>query len=136
MNDVVLNKKFSIERCVEKIKSYYRVENGTTFDRDFMRQDAVAMNLQRACGQAIDLANYVIRDRKLGMPKTSRESFELLALKGIISESVAMRLQKMVGLNILVHEYQKELSILQSIIENHLDDFIDYTHMIVKQFQD
>lgn len=42
----------------------------------------------------------------------------------------------MVGFrNILVHEYQEmELAIMEDVIQNHLDELIDYTNLILKQF--
>jgi len=106
MNDIVLNKKESIERCVRQIRNYYQMSADRLFKDDFLRQDAIAINLQRACEQSIDLANYVIKTRKLGLPKESRDSFRLLAEKAIVPENLADRLCGMVGFrNILVHEY-------------------------------
>jgi len=79
MNDIVLNKKESIERCVRQIRLYYLAPAETAFEEDYLKQDAIAINLQRACEQAIDLANYTIKKKKLGLPKESKESFRLLA---------------------------------------------------------
>ncbi|MFO8032281.1 MAG: hypothetical protein R6U22_07035, partial [Desulfohalobiaceae bacterium] len=61
MNDIVLNKKESIERCIGQIRRYYRMPAETPFAQDLLRQDAAALNIQRACEQAIDLANYTIK---------------------------------------------------------------------------
>lgn len=49
MNDIILNKKDSIERCVKQIRSYYRLPSNIPFEEDYLRQDAIALNLQRAC---------------------------------------------------------------------------------------
>ena len=67
MNDIVLNKKESIECCVKQIYNYYGLSSEKPFDEDYLKQDAIAINLQRACEQAIDLANYV-KTKKLGLP--------------------------------------------------------------------
>jgi uncharacterized protein YutE (UPF0331/DUF86 family) len=42
----------------------------------------------------------------------------------------------MVGFrNILVHEYQEmELAIMEDVIQNHLDELVDYTNLILKEF--
>jgi len=98
------------------------------------------MNLQRACELSIDIANHLIKIRKLGLPQDSRDSFELLQRAGLIDESTMRALQAMVGFrnilvlvgfrNILVHEYRKlDLSIMVRIIENHARELLDFTNV-------
>lgn len=79
MSDIVWNKKASIERCIRQIRTYYALPADVPFAENYLKQDAIAINMQRACEQAIDLANYTIKSRKLGLPRESRESFRLLA---------------------------------------------------------
>ena len=136
MNDIVMNKKESIERCIKQIRSYYALPTDIPFENDHLKQDAIAANLQRACEQCIDLANHAIRTRKLGLPKESRESFRLLAQNGIIPPYLASNLENMVGFrNTLVHEYQRlDIRLMVDVIENHLDDLVDFTNAIVKLF--
>lgn len=138
MNDVVLNKKESIERCIRQIRRYYAMSSDTPFAEDHLRQDAIAINLQRACEQCIDLANHTIRARKLGLPKESRESFRLLSQNGVIPPDLGVNLEKMVGFrNTLVHQYQDlDIDLMVAIIEFHLDDLIDFTNHIVKCFSE
>ncbi len=136
MNDIILNKKESIERCIKQIRVYYALDVDMAFKEDFLRQDAIALNLQRACEQAIDLANHIIKIQKLGLPKESKESFQLLSKNKIIPEKLGQNLEKMVGFrNVLIHEYQQlDITLMIDVIENHLDDLIDYTNIIVKRF--
>ncbi|MEA2082383.1 MAG: DUF86 domain-containing protein [Elusimicrobiota bacterium] len=136
MNDIILNKKESIERCIKQIRFYYALKSGTAFKEDFLRQDAIALNLQRACEQAIDLANHIIKIQKLGLPKESRDSFQLLSKNKIIPEKMGQNLEKMVGFrNVLIHEYkQLDIALMIDVIENHLDELIDYTNIIVDKF--
>ena len=49
--DVALNKKESIERCIRQIRAYYEIPSDKPFESDFMKQDAIAANLQRAAEQ-------------------------------------------------------------------------------------
>lgn len=135
MNDVVLNKKESVERCIRQILAYYATASALDFEEDYMKQDSIAFNLQRACEQCIDLANYTIKARKLGLPKESKESFALLAVAGIIPSDLAKRLQGMVGFrNILVHEYQRmDIGLMVDVIENRLDDMIVFTNHVLQQ---
>ena len=45
MQDVLLNKKVSIERCVQQIQRYYSGSQNLT--EDYLRQDAISANIQR-----------------------------------------------------------------------------------------
>lgn len=49
MTDVLLDKTLSIERCVTQIRRYYAQVHDVPFELDYLRQDAIAMNVQRAC---------------------------------------------------------------------------------------
>ncbi len=131
--DVVLNKKESIERCIKQVRLYYAMPSELPFEEDHLKQDAIAINLQRAAEQAIDLANHVIRKSKLGLPKESKESFEILAKAKIIPDDLADKLIGMVGFrNIMVHDYQEmDIKIMIDVIEHHLDDLIVYTNHIM-----
>jgi uncharacterized protein YutE (UPF0331/DUF86 family) len=83
------------------------------------------LNLQRACEAAIDLANYISKLKRLGIPQSSRDSFELLQKAGILPLVISDNLKKMVGLRyIAVHDYQElNLEIVKFVVENHLVDF-------------
>jgi len=134
MNDVVLNKKESIERCVRQIRVYYTLPSEQPFEKDYLKQDAIAANLQRACEQCIDLANHVVKVKKLGLPKESKESFKLLAQHDLIPTNLAANLEKMIGFrNTLVHEYQKlDIQLMVKVIEKHLDELIDFSNFVLK----
>ena len=128
MNDVLLNKKISIERCIRQIRRYYSLDSEQPFEQDHLRQDAIAMNLQRAAELCIDIANLQVRKNKLGLPQDSRESFSLLQQAGLIGEELTGKLKAMVGFrNVLVHEYRElNLNIMIDIVENHLDDLLEF----------
>ena len=134
MDDVILNKKESIERCIQQIRTFYARESDSSFEEDWIKQDAIALNLQRGIQQCIDLANHVVRIKKLGIPKTSKDGFVLLAENGIIPRALLSPLAKMVGFrNILVHQYQKiEPAVLRSIIEQNLDDILALSDNVLK----
>jgi uncharacterized protein YutE (UPF0331/DUF86 family) len=131
--DVTLNKKESIERCIRQVRIYYALASDKPFDRDYLKQDAIAINLQRAAELTIDLANHTIRKGKLGIPKDSRDSFNILASSNIISAEMADKLKGMVGFrNILVHDYRElDLNIMRDVIENRLDDLIIFSNTIL-----
>jgi len=131
-DDILLNKIAIIERCLKRIGEDYRNDK-EGIRKDFTRQDAIILNLQRACEAAIDAAMHLVRINKLGLPQQSREAFQLLEQSNILSEEHSKRMQAMVGFrNIVVHNYQKlSLEILESILDDRLGDFTDYVKVII-----
>lgn len=123
MDDIILNKAAIIERCLKRIREDYEGYE-EEFKTSFLRQDAIILNLQRACEASIDLAAHIIRVKKLGLPQTSRDMFSLLQEAELIDAQLSDRLQKMTGFrNIAVHNYQKlDLAIVQHLIEHRLSD--------------
>ncbi len=108
MNEVISNKVTSIRRCIARIRTTYASDSALPFEQDFDKQDIVTLNILRACEQAIDLANHLVKQQSLGLPQSSKESFQLLAQHSIISESLAANLGNMTGFrNIAVHRYQQ-----------------------------
>lgn len=127
MNDIVLNKIQSIQRCIRRAREEYAADPDG-FEENFTRQDAAVLNVLRACEQSIDLANHVIKTRKLGIPTSSGESFTLLQAEGAIERELNDRLQKMVGFrNAIVHHYQRmDIAIVRAVISSGLDDLVTF----------
>ena len=134
-DDVTLNKATSIERCLQRILEEYAGDDKNLFTNQ-TKQDAIVLNLQRACETAIDLAMYVVNQRRLGVPQESRDAFTLLQTAGILPADLATRMQKMVGFrNIAVHEYTRlNLDVVHAIITKQLEDFRTFSSTIVKAF--
>ena len=132
MNDVLLNKTTTIERCVKRIHEVYQGNPANL--KDFTKQDSIILNIQRACEASIDLAMHIVSERKLGVPKASRDGFKLLQEAGLIEVDLAKTLMNMVGFrNIAVHDYQAlELDILEAILEKHINDFKEFTKLVLQ----
>lgn len=131
MDDIIINKVQSIQRCVKRAREEYAQTDD--FFSNYTRQDAAILNVLRACEQTIDLASHVIRQRKLGVPSSSREAFALLRDAGLISSALCDRLNKMIGFrNIAVHAYQaRDLAIVASVIQNDLSDLLAFADAII-----
>lgn len=136
-NDIVFGKVESIERCLKRINEEY-TKHQADFDDNYLVQDSVILNLQRACEQTIDLAMHVVRVKKLGVPKQSRDAFDLMVEHGIIKKPLAEKLGGMVGFrNISIHEYQKvSLGVVKSIIASNLGMFTEFTQIMIKSLKD
>jgi len=124
MNERLLNKKISIERCVAQVQSYYAQRGDTSLPDNYLLQDAIAMNMRRIAEPAIDVANYLIKKKKLGLPQDRADAFALLYRAGLISAATMAQMKGMIGFrNVLVHEYKKlEVGIMHDVIENHLNE--------------
>lgn len=132
VKDVLYNKMEIIERCLMRINEVY--EGNPDNLKDYTKQDSIVLNIQRAVEATIDIAMYIVSIRKLGIPKNSRDAFEVLAHSKIIDSDTFEKLKNMIGFrNIAVHNYQKlNLDILQKVIENNLDDFNHFIYLINK----
>ena len=126
MNDVLLAKVASILKCLSRVQEDF--ENENTFRNNITKQDAVVLNLQRACEASIDIANHIVKEKRLGLPKSERESFELLSKNELIQAETARRMRNMIGFrNIAIHDYQAlNLDIVVNIVLHRLDDFKDF----------
>ncbi|MCL8207327.1 MAG: DUF86 domain-containing protein [Actinomycetia bacterium] len=134
VDDVVLNKVSTIERCVRRAREEYE-RDPSSFATDVTRQDAAILNIQRACEAALDLGHHLIRRERLGIPQSSRDVFRLLAEGGWIDAQLADAMKRMVGFrNIAVHDYQAlQIPIVVAVIERHLDDFLRLTAAILRR---
>ena len=99
------------------------------------KQDAIILNLQRACEAAIDLAMHLVSTHRLGVPQDSREAFDLLAQRAIIDAALAEKLRRMVGFrNIAVHDYLRlSLPIVEAIIANGVADLLAFSKVALAQ---
>lgn len=134
VDDVLLNKAATIERCVQRVREEY-AEDPEGFGDSFSRQDAAILNLQRACQAALDMGQHLIRRQRLGVPQSARDVFALLASAGWVEAGLADSMKRMVGFrNIAVHDYQAvQLPIVLDIIRLHLDEFLQFSRQILKR---
>jgi len=134
VDDVILNKVATIQRCVARVREEYD-KGADTFSVDYTRQDAAILNVQRACEASLDIAQHIVRREKLGVPQSARSALELLAKAGWLDETLLVSLKNMVGFrNIAVHEYQTlQLPILVSIITKHMDDFLKFSTAVLQK---
>ncbi|HHI93660.1 MAG TPA: DUF86 domain-containing protein [Gammaproteobacteria bacterium] len=132
VDDVLLNKVASIERCLKRVADEY-VGHENELETDYTRQDSIVLNLQRACEAAIDAAMHQVRIKGLGIPQESRDAFRMLEEAGLLSDELSAHMQAMVGFrNVAVHDYQKlNLAIVRAIINERLDDFRQFAKVMV-----
>ena len=88
---VIINKYDSIKRCIKRIEEEYEgnIENLC----DYKKLDPIVLNIQRACEASIDMAMYIVSNRKLGIPQTKKEAFIKLEENKLISEEISKNMQ-------------------------------------------
>jgi uncharacterized protein YutE (UPF0331/DUF86 family) len=128
---IILNKFESIERCIKRIKEEY--DGNPDSLNDYKKMDAIVLNLQRACELSIDIAMYIVSTRKLGLPQTKKEAFELLYKNNLIDEKTLKNMSGMIGFrNIAVHDYKEiDNEILKNVIENNLNDLLEFARTML-----
>ena len=136
MNDVLVQKITSLQRCVARARGA-RARAGENFNQDFDLQDVAVLNVLRACEIAIDLANMVIRQQRLGVPAESRESFAILQREGQLQADLSEKLQRMVGFrNVAVHQYRElDPDIVLSVIDQDLDNLLAFAKIVHESCQ-
>jgi uncharacterized protein YutE (UPF0331/DUF86 family) len=124
VDDAVVNKAATIERCLARVVEEFG-DDGVELAVDQRRQDALVLNLLRACETAIDLAMHVVRVRGLGAPQSSRDAFVRLVDAGLMDRESGDDLQRMVGFrSIAVRRYQDlDLDVLRAIVRQESGRF-------------
>lgn len=129
---VIINKYESIQKCIKRIEEEYEGNIDNLYD--YRKLDQIVLNLQRACEAAIDIAMYIVANRKLGVPQTKKEAFIKLEENKLISKEVSVNMQKMIGFrNIAIHDYKQiDEEVLADVIQNHLTDLTEFAKEILK----
>ena len=128
---VLINKFDSIQKCINRINEEYA--NNPENLNDYRKMDCIVLNLQRACECVTDIAMYIVSNRKLGIPQTKKETFELLEKNELISKEISTKMKNMIEFrNIAIHDYKQiDEDILIDVIENHLDDLLEFARDMI-----
>jgi uncharacterized protein YutE (UPF0331/DUF86 family) len=120
--DVALAKLATIDRCLARIQAVTGGDPDSLANLD--TQEIFLLNVQRAAQSALDLASHIVADESLGLPETLRDTFGLLREHGVIEESLADSLMRMVAFrNLAVHDYERlDPGVLRTILTERLGD--------------
>jgi uncharacterized protein YutE (UPF0331/DUF86 family) len=131
MDEILINKQTTINRCIKRIKEDYQDD----FRENFTRQDSVILNIERACQTVIDIGNRIIKLNKLGLPQSNRDTFIKLEKNKIITPELSSKMQAMAGFrNLAVHDYGSiNLDIVVNIVENNLDDLKRFAETVITE---
>lgn len=136
MDDVVVRKLDTLSRCLARV-----IENTPPSLEallfDYMRQDVIVLNLERAVQACVDVGLHFFCGRNEPVPDSMGEVFIGLARMGVIDDVTACALKGAVGFrNIAVHAYQEiEYAIVFSICTKHLDDFRAFARQVMRAME-
>jgi len=133
MDDVIANKAATIERCRRRAREEYAGDE-KNLRGNLTKQDAIVLNIQRACEASIDLAMHLVRIHRLGIRQTTRNAFDLLEKSGYLTADRATALRRMVGFrNVAAYDYQTlNLDIVQVILEHGLDELTAFSQQALQ----
>lgn len=133
--ELILRRLVNLEAYLEQLTPYRDLELDA-YRRDWKTQRIVERTLHLAIEICMDVADHIVADRRLRVPETGAESFEILADADLLPKDLGRALALMVGfLNILVHDYTKldptiVIRVLRTDLED-LDRFRDVVRALV-----
>lgn len=137
VNEVLILRKLSeLEEYYKQIGEVANVAVNE-YRRDWKLQRIIERTLQMMVETCSDIAGHIISDRKLRVPTSYSEAFEILYENDIISDKLSVTMQKMSKFrNVVVHHYDKvDAEIVIGILKRNLSDFISFKEAIVKTLQ-
>lgn len=129
----LINRKFKeLEQNLIYLKQVSYGISKENIKEDIIKYWGIERGIQICIEIVLDIANIIISYSDCHRPSSYRETILSLSELGVIPNSFAKELAKMVGFrNILVHDYVKEdEDIIVDILSNRLEDFIKYMNYI------
>jgi uncharacterized protein YutE (UPF0331/DUF86 family) len=121
--DLILRRLASLDTYLEQLAPY-RALDVDAYTQDWKTQRVIERTLHLAIETCMDVADHIVADRRLRVPETGAESFEILAEAGLLSKPLGAALALMVGFrNILVHDYTRlDPAIVIRVLQTDLSD--------------
>ena len=137
MSDTLINKMANLEAAIKRVREVWCRTPDVPFEQDLDKQQLIFLNLQYAFQDLLDLANHLVRDKKLGWPQNSADTFDLLKKAGLITEEQKTAMKMAIPMrNRMVHRYKTiDLEVIKEVIEQHLDKIIELGQALVRHGQ-
>jgi uncharacterized protein YutE (UPF0331/DUF86 family) len=105
--DLVLRRLALLETYLGQLAPY-RAIDVDAYRADWKTQRIVERTLHLVIETCMDVADHIVADRRMRVPETGADTFEILAEAGLLPVPLATALASMVGFrNILVHDYAR-----------------------------
>lgn len=125
----VTKKLAEIETYLAQLRRHAKLDQ---IEDDVKEERFVTHTLQLAIQAALDIANHIVADDRLGEATSYGELFALMAKGGWIETELAEQLRGMAGFrNLLVHGYGEiDLHRVREIVRNDLGDLDAFVRQI------
>lgn len=129
--DLVLRRLAMLDTYLEQLAPYREIEV-EAYRRDWKVQRIIERTLHLAIETCMDVADHIVADRRLRVPETGAESFEILAEAGLLPHALGGFLASMVGFrNILVHDYTRlDPAIVTRVLQRDLGDLARFRDLV------
>ena len=94
--DLILRRLANLDAYLEQLAPYRNIDV-SAYQQDWKTQRVVERTLHLAIETCMDVADHVVADRRLRVPETGAESFEILAEAGLLPTTLGSALALMVG---------------------------------------
>lgn len=131
--ELVLRKVAALEQYVAELDEFRHLTIDT-YVAERKTQRIVERTLHLAIETCLDLAEHVIADRRLRVPASHAETFEILRDAGLIPTPLAASLVQMAKFrNILVHDYARiDAGRVVRILRDDLGDLVEFKRLVLE----
>lgn len=131
--ELVLRKVAALEQYVAELDEFRHLTIDT-YVAERKTQRIVERTLHLAIETCLDLAEHVIADRRLRVPASHAETFEILRDAGLIPTPLAASLVQMAKFrNILVHDYARiDAGRVVRILRDDLGDLVKFKRLVLE----
>ena len=128
----ILHKLQAITDSLSKLEELAQM-GGDVFLTDFRSIDSAKYNLQTSIEAMIDICNHIISRRRLRIPATNVESFEVVSETGLLAADALPVYRSMARFrNRIVHMYDEvDDSQIHEILQDRLGDIRAFVQSIV-----
>jgi len=134
VDKILIGRKLAqLDTYLSQLREFYRI-SVKTYKEDWKTQRIVERTLQILIEVCIDVANHIISDEGLRLPKGYADTFEVLMENRILSKKLFASMEKMAKFrNVVVHQYEEiDPYIVISILHTNLTDFEKFKKAIIK----
>jgi uncharacterized protein YutE (UPF0331/DUF86 family) len=130
--DLVLRRLTTLEAYLEQLGPYRSIDI-ESYRQDWRTQRIVERTLHLAIETCMDVADHVVADRRLRVPETGAESFEILTEANLLPRALGASLASMVGFrNILVHDYTRlDPAIVMRVLQTDMVDLSRFREAVL-----
>jgi len=129
--DLVLRRLALLDTYLEQLAPYRQIDVAD-YRADWKVQRIIERTLHLAIESCMDVADHVVADRRLRVPETGADTFDILVEAELLPKSLGSALASMVGFrNILVHDYARlDPALVVGVLHRDLEDVEQFREVV------